>query len=284
MKQKHGALRYLLAALSMLSGATAMASDKQSPPVALPAWQVLEYEQQAFFVTASSKIEIAADSENPQQWRLTANSSVASSSEDVVLDLAAVDGRAIYRSRLSKGKDQRYKVYQFLPQHIVRERRDPPADITTPPCKWPLSSRKEIPYPKAGAGIPVTDAYALLPLAERFLASAGDSSELVINTEFNFYRIRMTRGEDQSIAVNYQEAGVSGPTSGRRQTRAVAIQVSPLGKLTDKPDFSLLGLTSDVTVLFDVTTGLPLQLRGTAPRIGATEINLKAATLRKPAA
>lgn len=248
----------------------------------LPAWQVLEYEQQAFFVTARSRVEIAADADNSERWRLKADSSVASNSERVLLDLDAADGSAQFRSRLSKGKGERYKSYEFLPEHIVRVRRDPPANTTLPPQEWPVSSRRDIAYPPAAAGKVVTDAYTLLILAGRFLNSSEPSAEVIVNTEFNFYRVRMTHSDSTSIKANYEVTGAS-RVSGSRQTDAVALQVSPLGEQADKPDFSLLGLNGDITVLFERDSGLPLQLRGTAPRIGTTEINLKAVTLRESA-
>lgn len=259
------------------------AAVASAAPPALPAWQVLEYEQQAFFVTARSRVEIMPDSDDPGQWRLTASSSVASNSEELVLELAAADGRARYRSRLSKGKNERYKTYEFLPGHILRVRRDPPADTTRPPSDWPVSSSREIPYPAAAAGLVVTDAYALLDLAGRFLASDAAAMEVAVNTEFNFYRVRMSRRDGPSIGVNYQVSGASAVT-GKRPSRVVAIAVSPLGEQPDKPDFSLLGLGGEITVLFDESGDLPLQLRGDAPRIGKAEINLKAVTLREPPA
>jgi hypothetical protein len=252
-------------------------------PTPLPAWQVLEFEQQAFFVTARSRVEVVRDSTEGERWRLTANSSVASNSEEVELALAAADGRASYRARLSKGKQERFKTYEFLPEHILRLRRDPPPGSTEPPCKWPVSSRKEIAYPPLATGVVVTDAYALLDLAGRFLASPEASADVVINTEFNFYQVHMTRSEGPSIKVNYQVAG--GPAiTGTRQTRGVMLQVDPLGQPAEKPDFSLLGLNGEggIAVLFDPDSDLPLQLRGTAPRIGAAEINLKTVTLREP--
>ena len=42
----------------------------------------------------------------------------------------------------------------------------------------------------------------------------------------------------------------------------------------------LLGLDGEVILFFDPRTGLPLQIRGDAPRIGSTEINLKSVTMR----
>ena len=57
------------------------------------------------------------------------------------------------------------------------------------------------------------------------------------------------------------------------------VEYQNINKLT-KDDFSLLGLQGEIILLFDRNSGLPLQIRGEAPRIGSTEINLKSATLR----
>jgi hypothetical protein len=105
---------------------------------------------------------------------------------------------------------------------------------------------------------------------------------VVVNTEFNFYRVRMSHADGPAIEVDYRLAGGTAANTGQRPTRAVTIAVSDLGKQPEKPDFSLLGLSGEITVLFDQEGKLPLQLRGTAPKIGDTEINLKAATLRNP--
>lgn len=275
----------LLSAVALANLPAAAAEEKQADQPPLPTWQILEYEQQAFFVTASSRLELNRDSENAGRWQLSANSSVASNSEAVVLDLAAADGRALHRSRFSKGKEQRYKTYDFLPEHILRVRQDPPPKTTLPPAEWPVSSRHEIPYPAGAAGMVVTDAYALLDLAGRFLDSDETSAEVVVNTEFNFYRVQMGHSDGPAIKVSYQIDGTSAGVSGNQPTRGVTLRVSPLGELAEKPDFSLLGLdgNGDITVLFDTVNSLPLQLRGTAPRIGSAEINLKAVTLRETA-
>jgi len=60
----------------------------------------------------------------------------------------------------------------------------------------------------------------------------------------------------------------------------VHIRATPLGTPQDKPDFSLLGLEGDIDILFAVDSQLPVQLRGQAPRIGATTIELTAVSLR----
>jgi len=275
-------LRSGLLSLAALAGLPADAAE--SAPATAPAWQVLEFEQQAFFVTASSRIEIVPDSADPQRWRLMARSSVANNSEEVVLELAA-DGSARHRARLSRGKsnEQRYKTYEFLPEHILRVRRDAPAGTTLPPGEWPVSSRRKIAYPPAANGLAVTDAYALLELAARFLTSPEAAADVAIITEFNFYQVRMSHSDGRPVEASYEVASGSART-GKRPTRGVTFTVNPLGEQVDKPDFSLLGLSGEITILFDQESALPLQLRGTAPRIGAAEINLKRVTLRDPPA
>jgi len=250
----------------------------------LPDWRVLEYQQQAFLVTAQSRVELTPCSEQPNQWQLTASSSVASNSEQVELTLAAEDGRALQRSRLSAGKNQRYKTWVFAADSIRRERHNPPADADRPPGDWPVSSSREIPYPPLAANSVVTDAYALLALADRFLDSTEAAAEVIVNTDFNFYRVQMSRSDGPTVGVDYVLAGAPSRVVGERETRGVTLQVSPIGAQPDKPDFSLLGLSGEITILFDRASGLPVQLRGTAPRIGSAMINLKGVTLREPAA
>tara|TARA_R110001599_G_scaffold353884_2_gene602358 strand:+ start:43879 stop:44736 length:858 start_codon:yes stop_codon:yes gene_type:complete len=273
--------RSLLLFTALASSQVPAGETSNIPP--LPVWQVLEYEQKAFFMTAKSRVEIAVDENNSEHWQLTASSSVASNSEEVTLDLTAANGRALYRSRLSKGKEQRYKTYRFLPEHIERVRRNPPPKTELPPCEWPVSSRRDIAYPQEAAGKVVTDAYALLALAARFHASGAEAAEVIVNTEFNFYLVRMTPGGDPpGIKVNYRLDNSKTAVTGKRNAGAVALAISPAGDQLEKYDFSLLGLNGDITILFDEESGLPLQLRGSAPRIGATEINLKSVTLRNP--
>jgi len=278
--------RQLLCCAALLAASTL--ADDPAPDAAttaprLPVWEVLEYEQQAFLVTARSRLALNAEPGDPLQWRLQADSSVASNAEQVQLTLAASDGRTLARQRLSQGRDsRRYKTYEFLPQCILRKRFDPPKDTGLPPSEWPLSSRREIPYPPLPPGTVVTDAYALLELAGRFLTSDADATEVAVNTEFNFYRVTLTRSDGPAIEVQYHLGGSGETVSGRRDTRAVNLEVNPLAE-PDKPDFSLLGLHGRITILFDRDGALPLQLRGTAPRLGSAEINLRGATLRSSA-
>ena len=58
------------------------------------------------------------------------------------------------------------------------------------------------------------------------------------------------------------------------------MEYSALGTPEDKPDFSLLGLQDEITLLYEEGTGLLVQVRGIAPRLGYTTLQLRQVTLR----
>ena len=204
-------------------------------------------------------------------------------SEELSLDFEPNSGRMQKRMRLSKGKEQRLKSFEYQPDAIIRERRNPGSDPKTPPAEWPLASRISIDYPDSVDKLVVTNPHLLILLAQRLLAQGpGASREVLVHTDRNFYRVRMTSGNGIPIDARYGIVGQDS-FSGRRDTMAVALQASPEGALAEKEDFSLLGLQGEIILFFDKATGLPLQVRGTAPRIGDTDINLKSVTMRNAA-
>ena len=263
---------------SLIVSGTAQA---QAAGPALPVWQTLEMEQQAMWVSAKSRIDLSPVPDQPGSWLLSASSSVARNSEEVTLYLQADNGQAISRSLLSRGTDSRLKAYEYTPGYVLRERHEPDSETQRPAAQWPLTSRVKVPYPKELGKRVVTNAYALLVLAERFRTAAADTAEVAVHTDMNFYRVTMRHGEDTEVDVNYRLANTDEVT-GSRAAQTVELQVTELGQAEDKADFSLLGLDSDISLLFDAESGLLLQLRGIAPRIGQTQINLASATLRQP--
>ena len=263
---------------SLIVSGTAQA---QAAGPALPVWQTLEMEQQAMWVSTKSRIDLSPAPDQPGSWLLNASSSVARNSEEVTLHLQADNGQANSRSRLSRGKNQRLKSYEYATGYVLRERQEPDNDTQLPASQWPLTSRIKVPYPKELGSLIVTNAHALLILAERFRTTSADTLQVAVHTDINFYRVTMRHGEDTEIDVNYELAN-SDEVTGSRAAQTVELQVTELGQAEDKADFSLLGLNSDISLLFDAESGLLLQLRGVAPRIGQTEINLASATLRQP--
>ncbi|MDX1734000.1 MAG: hypothetical protein R3228_06530, partial [Halioglobus sp.] len=102
-----------------------------------------------------------------------------------------------------------------------------------------------------------------------------------VHTDTNFYRARLTCGAGIAIETNYKVKG-AGKVRETRETTGVLIRAEPAGEIDGDYDFTMLGLEGDIIVLFDRDSGLPLQVRGEAPRVGATIVDLKSVTMRSP--
>jgi hypothetical protein len=249
----------------------------------LPVWRALEFERSAFLATAYSFVEVQEDDCNPKRWKLSANNAIFNAlmrnDELKVLTLIPGDARLVQRERFSGGSDRRFKFWDYLPQHIVRERRDPGSLETESPEDWPLSGHSLINYPQMPSTVVVTDAYALLVLATRFHNSDDQRLDVVVHTDFNFYRVRMTHGNRGQLEIDYAVEGQR-PVRGKRKIRTVMLQVEPLGQLAEETDFSLMGLQGPLEMDFDVEQGIPVKIRGEAPRLGQSYIDLKRVVLR----
>jgi hypothetical protein len=271
--------RFLFVLLSLSMAGLAQASENTLPR--LPSWQVLEYEQKAFWATARSRIEVLPVAGKPNVWVLEVLSSVVDNSEQLKVSFDAATGGVFSRSRTSSSKEeQRMKSYQYEADYILRERRNSPANTEAPPAQWPVTNTKYVKYPASRGNTVVTSPYMLVLLASQLQTQGpGKSMEVIVNTDLNFYRVKLTSGNGIPIDADYKVTGQE-RVSGKVETRAVAIQASPEGTPEDDNDFSVLGLEGEVILFFDPKTGLPLQIRGDAPRIGSTEINLKSVTMR----
>ncbi|MEP4486586.1 MAG: hypothetical protein ABJ013_13210 [Halioglobus sp.] len=263
----------------LISGFSGIANADQNT-VTLPAWETLEFEQKAFMTTAKSKVDITPGSDINAAWTLRLSSSIASNSEEITLTLDPASGRSIQRSRLSRGtKEQRYKAHEYKDGYVVRERRVPGSKPERPPAEWDLKSRMKVAYPNL-EGVPVSDPYFLLLLAGEFQDGNEKYRDVLVNTDRNFFSVRMTHAAPATTKLNYRVSGQAERVKGKRPTRAVSLAISPVEPLENNPDFSLLGLSGDITVLFDEESGIPVQLQGRAPRVGSTKLNLKSVTLR----
>jgi hypothetical protein len=256
-----------------------VAEEENAPQ--LPEWQVLEFEEKAFWATAKSRLEILPDPEDESLWELSVLSSVVNNSEEIVVAFDPANGRVITRSRVSQGKGQRMKSYEYEDNFVLRERRNPSADPSALPLEWPVSSQNKIALPASATDTVVTSPHLLILLAQRLQAQGPDKSlDVLVHTDWDFYRVRLTSGNGVPVEVDYQIGGKNSG-GGTRETYGVAVQIQPEGALKDDKDFNLLGLEDGIILLFDRESGLLLQIRGVAPRIGSTKINLRSVTMRE---
>ena len=272
-------LLYLIIIFSFFSRNIA-ANDIQPPT--LPTWHTLEFEQRAFFAKAASYYRIdriEPQPDQPELWSILVKNTVQENSEEIFLKYDPGSGRTVTRTRLSHGKDKRYKVFNYNNDNISRERRDPSEDMSGPPQDWEISSVKEIEYPIDAANTVVTNAYTLIALAHELLSKGQTSASVIVHTEFNFYNVEMEASDGFPIDVSYEIVG-EGNVLGTKDTNVVKLKVTAINPLAEKREFSLLGLDGYILLFFEKESGILLRLRGKAPRIGTTEINLKRVGLR----
>lgn len=190
--------------------------------------------------------------------------------------------RLLQRSRLTSGKDTRLKEYQYALEKLVRIRREPDSSSRLRSTSWPVSSRRDISYPALEQHATLTSMHALLLLAGSVVDAAGQAITVYVHGDSNFYRVRLSVVGEEPVDVDYSLVGGKPRVKGERTAIVVGLQVDTVGTPRDDPEFSLLGLGSRVSILLDKQSRLPLQVRGRAPRIGETYVNLVAADIGPP--
>lgn len=258
-------MKYL--ALTLLLGLPLVAAAEPLTESSLPEWRSLVFEEKAFWATARSQLELDACPESPAAWCLEASNSVANNRERISLS-ARPDGSLLERRRFSEGSDRRRKQWRYGLKGITRERLEPDAS-----GEWRLTSRRQIDYPE---GEPrVTDPLLLIAL----LRPGADSQSFLVNTDLNLYRVSAESAGEDLVEVDPKLAGFG---TRHREVNLLKVTAQRLQPAPDKPDFSLLGLSGELLVAFDRETGLPLQVRGKAPRLGFVALTLKSVELREP--
>jgi hypothetical protein len=205
----------------------------------LPGWSEVSFERHSLW--AAARATVATVVRNDEQLgavrELQVEESIGENRARETQLMSPGSGYLLQRSRLTSGKNTRLKEYRYAAEKLVRIRREPDSSQDSPPARWPVSSRRDIPYPAFEEGAVLTSMPALLLVAGSLPEVPGEA---------------MT----------------------------VYVQVDPVGTQQGDPEFSLLGLGGQVSILLDEQTGLPLRVRGRAPRIGKTYIDLVTADIR----
>lgn len=268
--------RLIGSTLLLLSLATGAAAE----PSGGTNWSELRYEAKSIWATALTKLtlETQESAEFGQVQRLQLDGSVAKNTERDISLLAPESKAVLERERFTKGKNQRLKQYAYAENTVTRTRREPSTtDSTVPPQQWPSSSEKKLTRPSLQECPVLTVIPALLMQAQTVSSMPDQILTTCVHSDNNFYRVQMKKSGEESLKVKYSLAGTK--VSGKKATDIITVQVERVGTADGDNDFSLLGLSSPVVILVGKEAQLPLQVRGKAPRIGNTQINLIAAML-----
>ncbi|MGB5338399.1 MAG: hypothetical protein WBO06_04825, partial [Gammaproteobacteria bacterium] len=241
----------------------------------------MSFERHSLWVTARSKLSIAArnDDQLGAVCVLQVEESIAGNRLQETQLMTPGSGNLLQRNRLSSGKNRRMKEYRYAAEKLVRIRREPNSSRDLPFDQWPVSSRRDISYPALEEGAVLTSMPALLLVAGSVVEAPGHAATVYVHGDFNFYRVRLSVVGEEQVEVDYSLVGGLQRMQGERTAIVVGLQVDPVGTPRGDPEFSLLGLGGQVSILLDKQSRLPLQVRGRAPRIGETYINLVAADI-----
>jgi hypothetical protein len=269
-------------AASAWLGLAAPGSAATSTPMP---WQMLEFKASKLWVTAAASLRLTPTSnqDGEDAWQLVVNSSVASNQARMESTLNPDNGQLFHRLRHTVGsKQRRLKEYEYSDVAVIRVRRTPPPDNPdAAESSWNPTSRKRLSLEQLDPALPITSSYALLALAAGpQLAAVGDSLELLVHTDHNFYTVtlKVARALEQAANFTLMQGDVSQQISGDRTALLIAVMTSAARPLEDTDDFNLLGLTGPLTIVIDRETRLPLQINGRAPRLGNVALPLVSAS------
>lgn len=263
----------------------------------MPGWQQLVFEQKSFWATARGVLTLSeftdargardvgspdapAADETPRYLSLEVNNYVASNSEQITLTLDAQSGATQFRWRLSRGRDSRVKIHEYLDTGIARERREPPSsDPGASPADWPPTHEMEVALPPEAKGKHIVATHALLVLLPTLIANPGSAEDYIVHTDLNFFRLEASLS-DKTVVIDNALTLNGERSEEERHSRVLTLRMTPLPGNPEEPDIMLMGMSGKIHVFIDSDTGLPLRLRGDAPRIGRAELNLIEASTR----
>ncbi len=271
-------MRTLLIVMLLQSPIGAAQASEQLP------WQQLDYQRKSFWGSVEAQLRLADVETEADRWALTVQTRVGNNNEERV-DLLLSEARAdvISKARYSRGqRAQRFKAFDYRGKQISRERRDPANDHEEKlaPDQWTGIDLQNIGLPKLDAEEIITTPYPLfVAVSDPALADPNHYKEVIVHTDYNFYRVRLQKTGEEQIRVNYQlQQGDSSEKVKSKKASAdlITLSVTPVSE-PSRPDFEVLGLRGDVRFLVDPATRLPLRIMGTAPRLGDTYLDLTGA-------
>jgi hypothetical protein len=285
---------WILRATLLVCACTATAADLDPGRVR---WRAIEMQAHKFGLTATSNVSLdlpgpaapgpalmdapGAIPGGAQLAHLNYRSSVLGQQFETNLWLDAQTGAALQYENLNTGFSLRYRALRFADSGAyLWTRRPVGSEAKQPQDQWSDRSQGFRPFPAAAQGHGVTDAIGLLYIvAAADLYATGDEVQTLALTGRQVSRIRLRVGQPANTAADF--AVSNGPMRqrcrGNWPTITVSLTVSPIAG--GDPNFDFLGLRSEIRVLLEPASRLPLAVSGRAKLVGDLTIQLQQAVL-----
>ena len=180
------------------------------------------------------------------------------------------------------GRRIRERTVRFTDTGAFQSTRRPgKSDDDAVPATWTDKSSGFWDYAQRVDGAPVLDSLALLyAIAASELQQTGDRLEVLVFQARDLVRVVLSVDGTRDTRVAYEATGDDGTSSCRGSVRALRVRLAVLPFGEAPPDFDFLGLKSDIVVLVEPESRLPLRIEGKASIVGKVTSTLKKARLR----
>jgi len=198
-----------------------------------------------------------------------------------------VQAASFYRVRLRRGKDEIKRTYWFSREGVHRLRTKPSnkEEASGDPAKWTGVRTSFYPYDLTQLGCPqVADPMLLIYLlSAAHMDKKGDSLSLCVFGKQQLHHLRMQVEGLHTLEVDYSENREEGKVQkkGKVDGLRITLKAQPLqSDPKDAENFSFLGFHKDITIDIDPELGIPLQVSGKIPTIGAVALKLSGVSMR----
>ena len=275
-----------------------------TPVVLKPAdvpWRRLELTASRFPFTATSEVELTLVDTGDVQLRATGEGQPVAPGPVLVklgyhaeffgqkfqtsLWMQADSGAALQYETVESGRRKRNRVLRFTDRGVALWTvRPADGEEDKPAAAWSDRSTGFRPYGTAPDG-PVLDPLGLLyVVAAAGLGTERAQVELLGLAGRQLVGLTLLARPVVVVPVDYSLRQGTARRRCRGKVRAVPVDVRPQSLTGDENQFDFLGLSSDIEVLVEEKTHLPIRISGRAHRLGNVTIKLRSAVLLEGAA
>ena len=299
----------VLAAVLLLTAASPVFADENPgfraaplvlDPAAVP-WRRLELTASRFPFSATSEVELALVASGDVRLRTTGEGQpVAPGPVTVKLSyradffgqkfqtslwMQADTGAALQYETSESGHRMRNRILRFTDRGVALWTVLPASgEEDKPEAAWSDRSTGFRPYEPASEG-PVLDPLGLLyVVAAAGLGAERPKAELLGLAGRQLVGLTLLARPVVVIPVDYTLRQGTTSQRCRGKVRAVPVDVRPQSLTSDETQFDFLGLSSDIEVLVEERTHLPIRITGRAHLLGNVTIKLRSAVLLEGAA
>ncbi len=147
---------------------------------------------------------------------------------------------------------------------------------------WTDRSEKHVAWPTGAASGARSSSFGLIYQAAALrLDVEGASAQVRVFSKGELHEVTLTAEDLVAVDVNLQreEGGVLQRVRGERELRRVTVTGDVVGAEDSESPVGLLGMSSGIELFLEPGTGLPLEIRGVVPKLGALRVRLVEAVL-----